>query len=91
MPGDADDCFDERVPVGARQRALCGKDGDGAVLLTASRLIPRESCILHLAFGGDGADRFKQFSLITFDLCDEMIARRQRRREGFFGHAWHRP
>ena len=88
-PGDADDCLDERLPVGARQRIACSKDGDGAVLLTASRKIAGEGPILRLAFGGDGAGSFKQGSLIALDLGDEMIARRPRRREGFFGHAWH--
>lgn len=89
MPRDADDRLDERVPVGAGQHVACGKDADGAVFLTPSRKIAREGRIVRLAFGGNGAGRFKQGPLVALDLGDEMIARRQRRREGFFGHAWH--
>ena len=88
-PGDADDGFDEGLPIGAGERVADGKDGDGAILLTASRKIAREGGIVRLAFGGDGAGGFKQGPLVAFDLGDEMIAGRQRRREGFFGHAWH--
>ena len=88
-PRDADEGFYEGVPVGAGQRVACGKDADGAILLTASRKIAREGRIVRLVLGGNGAGRFKQGSLIALDLGDEMIARRQCRREGFFGHAWH--
>ena len=89
MPRDAYDGFDEGLPVGAGQHVAYGKDADGAVFLTASRKIACEGGIVRLAFGGDGAGSFKQGSLIALDLGDEMIARRKRRREGFFGHAWH--
>lgn len=88
-PGDADDGFDEGLPVGAGQRVADGKDADGAILLTIARMIACECGIVRLVASGDGAGGFKQGSLVALDLGDEMIARRQRRREGFFGHAWH--
>lgn len=77
------------MPVSAGQRVADGEDIDGAVLLAVARKITRECSILRVVAGGDGAARFKQGPLVLLELGDQVIARRQRRRECFFEHAWH--
>jgi len=77
------------VPVSADQRVADGEDAGGAVLLTVTRKLTREGSILRVIAGGDDAACFKQGPLVLLELGDQMIARCQRRREGFFGHAWH--
>ena len=65
------------------------EDIDGAVFLAVARKLTREGSILRLVAGGDGAARFKQGPLVLLELGDQVIARRQRRRECFFEHARH--
>ena len=77
------------MPVSAGQRVADGEDIDCAVLLTVTRKLTRKGSIFGVIAGGDGAGCFKQGPLVLLELGDQVIARRQRRRECFFEHAWH--
>ncbi len=86
--GDADDGFDERLPLGFGEGVPCGEDLDGAVLLARAPLAAVED-----GFGGfgvcrQGADGLKQGGLVFLDLDQQVVARGPRRLECFFGRAW---
>jgi len=85
---DAEDSFDERLPLGSSECVASGEGLDSAVLLARAPLAAVEGGLG--GFGGcrQDADGLKQGESVLLDPDQQMVARGQRRFECFFGRAW---
>lgn len=86
--GDADDGFDEGLPLGVGQGVADGEDLDGAILLTGSPVSARKCRVNVGRSGRNGQGRVKQGGLVGLHLDQQMIARLPCNLEGFFDSAW---
>ena len=90
VSGDADGCFDQRLPV--RSKAAFDLEGfDETMLVSAmALLVDGQGRVDRAVSGRDGLDGIEQSLLIGFDLGDQEIAALSGRFKGFFDSAWHR-
>ncbi len=86
--GDADDGFDEGLPLGIGQGVADGEGLDGAILLAGAPFAARERGVDGGRGGGDGRNDVKQAGLVGLDLDQQVVARLPRNLEGFFDSAW---
>lgn len=87
MAGDADDGFDEGLPLGFGEGVSGGKDLDDAVLLARAPLDPVDGDFGGFGAGGQGANGLKQRRLVLLDLDQQVVPGGPRRLECFFGRA----
>ncbi len=85
---DAEDGFDEGLPLGFGEGVASGEDLDGAVLLARAPLAAIEDGLGGVGVCRQGADGLKQGGLVLLDLDQQVVARGPRRLECFFGRAW---
>jgi hypothetical protein len=88
VSGDADDCLDQRLPLGRGQGVAGGKDVNGAVFLAGSGAVPRKRGIGGGIVVGDGAGGLKQVGLVRLELDQQMVPGLAGRLERFFDSAW---
>ena len=89
VAGDADDGFDEGLPLGGGQGVADGKDFNSAVFLARPSGVARKVDVGRGAVCGGDANAFKQSGLVRFQLDQKMVPRIAGALKSFFDSAWH--